>query len=335
MALLSRRCLLGSLALALLWGCDRTPPEPAKTAPSSTTPPAESARLEETDTSYRFRTTGRVVAVGDLHGDMDATRRALRTAGVIDDKDAWSGGSTVLVQTGDVLDRGDDERAILDLFDRLGDEAKKAGGAVYALHGNHEIMNVAGDLRYVTRGGFTTFENVTSPPNPRLGERFEQHERARGLAFAPGGPYALRLARLDTVVMVNDTLFVHGGVLSKHIRYGLGKLNREVKAWMRGDRPNPPPIMDGEDAPTWNRRYSSPDVDARDCRVLATALDHVGAKRMVVGHTPQKGGITSACNDRVWRIDIGLASHYGSARAQVLAIDGDKLSVLREQRDSP
>jgi hypothetical protein len=69
--------------------------------------------------------------------------------------------------------------------------------------------------------------------------------------------------------------------------------------------------------------------------VLATALDHVGAKRMVVGHTPQKGGITSACNDRVWRIDIGLASHYGSALAQVLAIDEDKVSVLREQPTSP
>lgn len=333
MTRISRRWLLtGSVSFLLFFGCDRAPQEPTKPAVAKTAePPEPAAKIHDTDTSYRFSAVGRVVAVGDLHGDLEATRRALRAAGVIDDKDGWSGGMTVLVQTGDILDRGDGERAILDLLERLMGEAKKAGGAVHVLNGNHEVMNVAGDLRYVTPGGFASFENdpVSSDSSVNL-DRFAKHEKARARAFLPGGPYARRLANFNTVVMVNDSLFVHGGALSKHVRYGIGKINREVQAWMRGDRPSLPAIMQGDDAPTWNRRFSSPDVDARDCRVLETVLHHVGAKRMVVGHTPQKGGITSACDERVWRIDIGLASHYGSSPAQVLAVDGDKVTVLKE-----
>src|SRR4051812_8948477 len=66
----------------------------------------------------------RLVAIGDLHGDLDATRAVLRLAGAIGDGDRWIGGKLVVVQTGDQLDRGDGERAILDLFDRLEGEAR-------------------------------------------------------------------------------------------------------------------------------------------------------------------------------------------------------------------
>ncbi|HNZ21624.1 MAG TPA: shewanella-like protein phosphatase [Polyangiaceae bacterium] len=328
MALWFRYVFFGLVPLVA--GCERTPSEPKYVSSAAAPAVSTEADVTDTDRSYRFVAAGRIVAIGDLHGDLAATRKALRVAGVMSDKDSWSGGNTVLVQTGDVLDRGDDERAILDLLDRLEQEAKAAGGLVLRLQGNHEVMNVAGDLRYVTRAGFTTFESVTSPDNPAFAAPFKPQERARALAFAPGGPYALRLARHNTVVMVNDTLFVHGGILSKHIRYGLGRINEEVKAWMRAERPRLPALMLSEDAPTWNRRYSTAHVDARDCRVLATALKHLEAKRMVVGHTPQKGGITSACDDRVWRIDVGLASYYGGGAAQALVIQGDEARVVSE-----
>ena len=57
-------------------------------------------------------------------------------------------------QVGDLTDRGDNEIEIVFLFRQLTQEAKEEGGAVYVLHGNHEIMNVMGDFRYVTRGGY-------------------------------------------------------------------------------------------------------------------------------------------------------------------------------------
>lgn len=102
------------------------------------------------------RDESRIVAIGDVHGDLQATRAALRLAGAIDEQDHWVGGNLTVVQTGDQLDRGEDEQAILDLFDALGEEAAAAGGAFYPLLGNHELMNAKGDLRYVTEGGSRT-----------------------------------------------------------------------------------------------------------------------------------------------------------------------------------
>lgn len=325
MTIVTRRVLLvASIVLLPAIGCDRTP-EPKSKAQAEPKPPASVEPVEQ-DTSYRHTTAGRVVAIGDLHGDLEATKRVLRLAGVMNEQGSWSGGKSVLVQTGDVLDRGDGEREIMDLLDRLREQAEKAGGAVHLLNGNHEVMNVAGDFRYVTRGGFTSFENVDASKAPTAG--FPPHARGRAAAFLPGGPFAVRLARNDTVVMVGDSLFVHGGVLPKHLRYGLGRINREMKAWMRGEAATPPRVMTADDAPIWTRRFSSPDVSASDCRMLRLVLERAGAKRMVVGHTVQEGRITSACEDRVWRIDVGLASHYGSAPASALQIEGGKVNVL-------
>ena len=80
----------------------------------------------------------RLVAVGDLHGDLDRTRRVLRLAGATDANDGWIGGALVVVQTGDEIDRGDDDRAILDSVDKWQTQAAAAGGQLIALLGNHE-----------------------------------------------------------------------------------------------------------------------------------------------------------------------------------------------------
>jgi len=102
----------------------------------------------------------RIVAIGDLHGDLERTLWALQLAGVLsnDGLHRWTGGTTVLVQVGDVLDRGDDEIAILSLLACLNKQAHSKGGAVFQIHGNHETMNVAGDFRHVTPGGFKEAE---------------------------------------------------------------------------------------------------------------------------------------------------------------------------------
>src|SRR5688500_2591879 len=80
----------------------------------------------------------RIVAIGDLHGDYDAFLSLLRTTGLVDEKNKWSGGKTHLVITGDILDRGPDSRKIFDLLFDLEKRAKSAGGYVHSLTGNHE-----------------------------------------------------------------------------------------------------------------------------------------------------------------------------------------------------
>jgi hypothetical protein len=267
------------------------------------------------------------VAIGDLHGDLAATRVALKLAGAIDDKDHWAGKDLMVVQTGDQLDRGDDERAILDLLDRLTTEAKAADGAMVVLDGNHEVMNVSLDFRYATPGGLKDFAGIAGArlDDGRL-QTVPEAERARAAAFLPGAPVARRLAARGIVAVVGDSVFVHGGVLPKHVRYGLDRMNREVSAWMEGAAPQAPSIVTGEDGPIWTRRYSAAPAED-DCRVLREALALVPAKRMVVGHTVQRGGISPACGEAVWRIDVGLSKFY-EGKPEVLEITGDKVKVL-------
>src|SRR4029434_7702368 len=87
-----------------------------------------------------IQTTERVVAVGDIHGAFDGFVAILRAAQIIDSRNRWSGRRAVLVQTGDVLDRGPDSRKAIDLLRQLERDAQRAGGRVVSLLGNHELM---------------------------------------------------------------------------------------------------------------------------------------------------------------------------------------------------
>jgi len=289
--------------------------------------PVPAPAVGRLDLPTRYPAAERVVAIGDLHGDLSATRSALRLAGVLDEDDRWAGGGAVLVQTGDQLDRGDDELEILDLLDRLTVQARAAGGAVHVLNGNHELMNVKQDLRYVSLGGFLDFL-PTPIADPETVEPHvvvdAVHERLR--ACRPGHPFAMRLADRNVISIVGDTVFVHGGVLPHVVDYGIERLNQEARDWIRGERPYPPEILLASDGPVWSRHYSK-DPDPEDCRILREVLDDLEAGRMVVGHTVQDEGISPACDGLVWRIDVGLASHFGG-RPAVLEIENGSVTAI-------
>jgi hypothetical protein len=279
---------------------------------------------------FRFSVPGRLIAIGDLHGDIEATRAALRLAGAIDDSERWIGEDLSVVQTGDELDRGDHEREIVDLFTRLAAAAPERGGRVVALNGNHEIMNVQGDFRYVTPGGLTAFAGV-SPRSP-LSQTARAPYAERAAAFLPGGAYALELAERDVIAIVGDSVFVHGGVLPVHVRYGIDRINREARQWMKEGGRVAPDAVAGQAAPIWVRDYSLDPMAAGVCDVLGEVLAALGAKRMVVGHTVQRGGISSACGDRVYRIDVGLSRYYGEGPIQVLEIADGQVRILSAPR---
>jgi len=275
----------------------------------------------------RFAAPDRLIAIGDLHGDLEAARAALRLGGAIDAEDRWIGGDLVVVQTGDILDRGDNEEAIIRLFQRLHEEAEASGGAVHVLNGNHELMNASRDYRYVTPGGFADFADVAVPTGAdSFMTSLEPDQRPRVAAFTPGGPFARLMAQRNSIVIVGSSVFVHGGVLPEHLDRGLDDMNDEIRAWLRGEAPQPEWIR-GDRSPVWTRLYSSePSVAA--CDTLSSVLERVGVERMVVGHTVQRTGVTSFCGGRVWGIDVGLAAHYGG-RPAVLEIRDGAVRSLR------
>ncbi|CAL4933255.1 unnamed protein product [Urochloa decumbens] len=300
----------------------------------------------------------RIVAIGDAHGDLSQTRAALVLAGVLSaesDGHVWTGGRTVLVQVGDILDRGEDEIAILSLLSSLNVQAKSQGGAVFQVNGNHETMNVEGDFRYVDPGGFDeclrfleyldecdgnwndAFVNWVNVAERRKKEyavspngdwhpwnlvKKQKGFAARSSLFKQGGPLACELAKHPVVLNINDWIFCHGGLLPHHVEYGIERMNREVSMWMKcpsedSDNETDIPFIAtrGYDSVVWSRMYSQ-DAAERTRRALMLSsiiaeqtLKSVGAKGMVVGHTPQIHGVNCKCDGKVWCVDVGMS--YG------------------------
>ncbi len=151
----------------------------------------------------------RVVVVGDVHGAYDPLVELLVHSGIIDDHLTWRGGRTHLVSLGDLLDRGPGGRKVMDLLRRLQPEASAAGGRVHVLLGNHEVMNLTGDLRYVSPADIASFADYSA--GIAAGSRLQPAER-RAAAFAPDGSYGAWLLARPLAVVINDTAFVHGGL---------------------------------------------------------------------------------------------------------------------------
>jgi len=314
--------------LLLLVACGRDParapkarvsltPDAGVAAAAAVAPPSDGCTL--VDHPLQRAQPARLVAIGDVHGDLAATRHALRLGGAIDADDRWIGGELVVVQTGDILDRGSGEQEILELFERLEGEAAKAGGAFVWLLGNHELMNSAGDFRYVTDGGWADFADApgVDPARPDLKDALAgatDEVKARAAAFLPGGPYADMFAGQDVATIVGDAVFSHAGFLSTWTA-DVTAMNRSARCWLDGQGATPA-VLEDSDGPVWTRAWGGAEVD---CARLREVLGALGVARMVVGHTPQDTGINSACDGALWRIDTGMSSAYGGP-VQVLEL---------------
>ncbi|RKP08183.1 Metallo-dependent phosphatase-like protein [Thamnocephalis sphaerospora] len=255
----------------------------------------------------------RIVAVGDLHGDLKSTLNVLRMAGVIDKEDKWAGGNnTILVQTGDLIDRGEDTVELLELFPRLIKEAYEVGGRVIQVLGNHEIMNLAGDLRYV------------SPNEPGFASAAK-----RALDFSRSGRFGRRLYNVPLVHQVGDTVFAHGGITPEWSAPNLHHINLQAADQLRRYAVGPnsymrmetPPVL-GIEGPAWYRGYAK-DPEEIACRTLRQALNIMNVERMVVGHTLQNNGrVLSRCNNRFFVIDVGISQAYMGQQAALEILSG-------------
>ena len=198
---------------------------------------------------YTWADVPRIVAVSDPHGAFDAMVGTLENAEVIDSDRDWPGGDTHLVITGDLTDRGADSRKVMDLVMHLEEQAIAAGGMVHLLLGNHEVMNLVGDLRYVAPGEYAAFAedesdeererwfrifiaqqlNIGEPDEEALRAEFNK-ERPPGFfghrqAFSSEGKYGKWLMDKPLMIVVNGNAFVHGGLPPLVAELGLDGLN--------------------------------------------------------------------------------------------------------------
>ncbi len=189
----------------------------------------------------------RVVAFADVHGAYSEFVALLQVVGVVDGRLRWSAGKTHVVSTGDLLDRGADSRKVMDLLMRLQGEAERAGGRLHVALGNHETMNVLGDLRYVIAGEFAAYV-ADEDPAERARHKDALLARTPGLTAAefdrrfppgyfghrrllgPDGRYGRWLLGQPVAIRVDDTVYMHGGPSSLLRPRSLEQLNRDYGA---------------------------------------------------------------------------------------------------------
>jgi hypothetical protein len=228
------------------------------------------------------QTSQRIVAVGDLHGDYSAWHAISRAAGLVDAKGRWSGGQTILVQTGDIVDRAPDSLRIINELVALQRQAPRSGGRVLVLTGNHEAMMVTGDLRYVHPGEYAAFATRASP---RLREALYEQQRAaiearakklnpawtpqqirkayfaqtplgyveHREAWGPSGRLGRWVIGNPVAAKVGDTLFVHGGISTEYARFSLAALNRRAATELSAATQDEGALINDPLGPLWYR----------------------------------------------------------------------------------
>jgi len=245
----------------------------------------------------------RVVSVGDLHGDLQQAKLVFEMAGLLDREGNWAGGNgTIFVQTGDVVDRMPDTIALFELMEQMKQQAFEAGGEVIALLGNHEVMNLLRDYRYLHDDDLATFKT----------------KQRRFRAFSAAGSIGRHLYSQNLVHRVGDTIFCHAGISEDWASLSVHEINEKMHADLPRMVRSPAkrtvkyeqyPIF-GLTGPVWFRGFSKQPESAM-CKQLERVLEKMGARRMVVGHSLQRSGkVLVRCDGRYLVGDVGISRGF-------------------------
>jgi tetratricopeptide (TPR) repeat protein len=322
------------------------------------------ARSGRADEQFEWNGVERIVAVGDVHGAYDNFVAVLKMTGLVDEKLSWIGGDAHLVQNGDVVDRGPHSRKAMDLLMELEGQARKAGGFVHPLVGNHEAMNVVGILDLVSKEEFDSYTDRSSvrlrdQTFERYYEDVKRQARSGGeeppdktqiraefdaqyplgyiehrQAFAANGRYGKWIRGNPVAVKINGIVFSHGDWSEKLSVLGVEEVNRRVRAELKGESPLETGITFDPESPLQYRGLAHIPLTAAaqqaETERVSRILANLGARRMVVGHTLTSGAIESRFGGKHISIDTGMLELYHGGHRIALEIQDDVLRAVHE-----
>jgi len=250
-----------------------------------------------------FKIPEKLVVIGDIHADYDTLLKTLQYSGLINKKIEWTGRKTHLLIIGDLVDgksrvgewKNDSDLKVIYLLDKLMTLSEKKGGKVIILLGNHEFMNMAGNFSY--SGKRSTKE--MGGENERL-----KYFTGDFIEFAK---------KCYLVVKYRDWIFCHAGIspeISK--KYSIQNLNQMLHLYLTNNMTESIKnkfikIISGVNGILTTREFGNNNVDYKR---LNKTLEIYEANHMVVGHTVQPY-INSLCNNKLWRVDVGLSKAFG------------------------
>lgn len=236
----------------------------------------------------------KLVAVSDIEGNFYAFKKILVGAGVMNENYQWIFEKGHLVLVGDFFDRGDNVTPVLWLIYELERQAKKAGGLVHFIIGNHEVMNFQGDYRYVDRKYKDT----------ALGLNISVQE-----LFGEGTVLGDWLTSKNCVEKIGDAIYVHGG-LSKDITESgltLEEMNVVAREYYRKSRSeiknniNATTVFATKSGPLWYRGYFKNAIDQEEMDFIT---NYYKASEIIVGHTVVDENITMLYHKKLIAIDL-------------------------------
>ena len=251
----------------------------------------------------------KVYAVSDIHGEYEALKNILRAGGVVDDHGRWIWGDGHLVVAGDVFDRGLYVTECLWYIYGLEQEARSAGGRVHLLLGNHELIVLRGDLRYVHEKYLKGICRTARIPYDDL--------------YGPDMELGRWLRSKPTVLKIDSVLFVHGGLSPECVDRSLSRSDLNLAVRHNLDITPPrlassdlPRFLFGSLGPFWYRGYhyemegKYPQASGSE---LSSILEYYGVGRVVVGHS-EVDSVSGLYDNRVLAIDVPL-EELGSLQA--------------------
>ncbi|MEM9920541.1 MAG: ankyrin repeat domain-containing protein [Bacteroidota bacterium] len=235
----------------------------------------------------------KIFAISDIEGNFKALVLSLQGNNVIDKDLKWSYGKGHLVLVGDFFDRGDDVTAVLWLLYKLEAEAQAQGGMVHFIIGNHEEMNIRGDLRYV-RDKYKIVARKLNMPYKSL--------------YGKNTVLGNWLRSKNMIEKVGQNLFVHGGLSPRVANYNirlknmneLGRTYYGTEKWRMKEKGGMAELMFANQGPMWYRGYFSNTLQQKDVDQICQKYS---VQRIIVGHTIVNE-ISTLYKGRIVAIDV-------------------------------
>jgi len=258
-----------------------------------------------------YQNVENIVALSDIHGRFDVFKKLLKNHKIIDEYSNWQFGTGHMVITGDVFDRGEQVNEVLWLLYKLEKQALLAGGRLHLLMGNHEQMVLRGDLRYV-HDKYNLAEKL-------LNRSYDQLYNQQTVI----GQW---LRSKNTIVKLNNTLFLHGGISTDWLEHKLNitKANQLLRAHIDDDndeikKNDVLQFLLRSNGPTWYRGFFNNDYSEKS---LSQLLKYFGVSRFVVGHTTQTQ-VLGLFDNKIVAVDSGIKN---GESGELLFIENNNLT---------
>ncbi len=251
-------------------------------------------KKELTNEESVYEMPEKLIAISDIEGQYGAFKQFLIGNGVMNAKYEWTYGKGHLVTVGDFFDRGLLVTQTLWLIYHLEQQAEKAGGKVHFILGNHDLMNMNDDFRYVRK---KYFEN----------EKLLQEDYYN--LYKPHTELGRWLATKNLVERIGDYVFVHAGISVEVANLGLSveELNNKARDYYFDNRKAQQmkdnlysTIYQFGISPMWYRGWGKQTIDPTEAE---TIIEKWKVGKFVIGHTLHPE-VTYLMNRRVIDLDV-------------------------------